>query len=148
MNDTHSIWIKDPLAILADGAERGVVVSGGRVVELVGAGQAPTTSGTVAFDASAHVVLPGLVNTHHHFYQTLTRAVPAAQDADLFHWLVTLYPIWAPPTAEAIYVSSKVAMAELILSGCTTSSDHTYIWPNGARLDDQVRAAREMGLRF
>ena len=99
-------------------------------------------------DARGMILLPGLVNTHHHFYQTLTRNVPAAQDADLFHWLRALYPIWAGMNAEAIYVSSKVAMAELMLSGCTLSSDHTYIWPNGARLDDQVRAAREMGLRF
>src|SRR6266576_627073 len=77
------------------------------------------------------LILPGLVNTHHHFYQTLTRNIPAAQDADLFHWLTILYPIWANLTPEAVYVSSQVAAAELILSGCTTSSDHTYIWPNG-----------------
>jgi predicted lysophospholipase L1 biosynthesis ABC-type transport system permease subunit len=89
------------------------------------------------------VILPGLVNTHHHFYQTLTRNLPAAQDADLFNWLTTHYPIWAGLTPEAIYVSSKVAIAELMLSGCTTSSDHTYIWPNGSRIDDQVRAAAE-----
>lgn len=99
-------------------------------------------------DAQNMIILPGLVNTHHHFYQTLTRNLPAAQDANLFHWLRTHYPIWAGLTPEAIYVSTKVALAELLLSGCTTSSDHCYIWPNGARLDDQIQAATEMGFRF
>lgn len=118
------------------------------VIQQVGPmAELPATADTV-LDARGMIVLPGLVNTHHHFYQTLTRNVPAAQDTDLFHWLRTLYPIWAGMTPEAIYVSSKIAMAELMLSGCTLSSDHTYIWPNGARLDDQVRAAAEMGLRF
>lgn len=107
----------------------------------------PTEADTV-IDASGMLLMPGMVNTHHHFVQTLTRNVPAAQDASLFNWLVTLYPIWARLTPEAVYVSAKIAMAELIMSGCTTSSDHTYIWPNGSRLDDQVRAAREMGFRF
>lgn len=99
-------------------------------------------------DASGMVVLPGLINTHHHFYQTLTRNLPAAQNANLFNWLRTLYPVWANLSPEAIYVSSKVAIAELMLSGCTTSSDHTYIWPNGAQLDDQIQAAQELGFRF
>lgn len=99
-------------------------------------------------DARNMILLPGLVNTHHHFYQTLTRNVPAAQDVNLFHWLRTLYPIWAGLTPEAIYVSTKTAIAELMLSGCTTSSDHCYIWPNGSRLDDQISAATEMGFRF
>src|SRR5689334_18416622 len=94
------------------------------------------------------LILPGLINTHHHFYQTLTRNLPAAQNADLFTWLRVHYPIWAGMTPEAISVSTKVAIAELMLSGCTTSSDHTYLWPNGARLDDQIAAAREMGFRF
>lgn len=107
----------------------------------------PETADTIV-DASNLVLLPGLVNTHHHFYQTLTRNIPAAQDATLFTWLRTLYPIWAGLTPEAVYISTKIAMAELMLSGCTTTSDHTYIWPNGARLDDQIRAAREMGMRF
>jgi cytosine/adenosine deaminase-related metal-dependent hydrolase len=102
----------------------------------------------VTIDASDMVVLPGLINTHHHFYQTLTRNLPAAQNADLFTWLRVHYPIWAGMTPEAITVSTKVAIAELMLSGCTTSSDHTYLWPNGARLDDQIEAAREMGFRF
>lgn len=99
-------------------------------------------------NARGMIILPGLVNTHHHFYQTLTRNLPAAQDANLFHWLRILYPIWARLTPEAIYVSTKIALAELLLSGCTTSSDHTYIWPNGARIDDQIQAATEMGFRF
>ena len=99
-------------------------------------------------DTRDMLLMPGMVNTHHHFYQTLTRATPTSQDATLFDWLRSLYPIWANLTPEAVYVSTKVAMAELLLSGCTTSSDHHYIWPNGARLDDQIRAAREMGLRF
>jgi cytosine/adenosine deaminase-related metal-dependent hydrolase len=94
------------------------------------------------------IILPGLVNTHHHLYQTLTRAVPAAQDATLFQWLKTLYPIWAGLTAEAIYTSALVGLAELMLSGCTTASDHLYIYPNDCRIDDEVRAAQEIGVRF
>jgi 8-oxoguanine deaminase len=99
-------------------------------------------------DARGMVVLPGLVNTHHHFSQTLTRAVPAAQNAQLFAWLVALYPIWAGLTPEAIAVSTKITIAELLLSGCTTTSDHTYLWPNGARIDDEIEAAVAMGIRF
>jgi 8-oxoguanine deaminase len=99
-------------------------------------------------DATGMVVLPGLVNTHHHFYQTLTRNVPQAQDVELFSWLKIHYPIWARMDAEAIRVSTQTAIAELLLSGCTTASDHTYIWPNGARIDDQIEAAQAMGIRF
>jgi 8-oxoguanine deaminase len=99
-------------------------------------------------DARDMLILPGMVNTHHHFVQTLTRNLPAAQDANLFNWLRTHYPIWAGLTPDAVYVSSKTAIAELMLSGCTTSSDHTYLWPNGARVDDQIRAAADMGFRF
>ncbi len=99
-------------------------------------------------DLSGHVVLPGLINTHHHFYQTLTRAVPAAQDANLFGWLTTLYPIWAGITPEDIYISTQTALAELVLSGCTTASDHLYIYPNGSRLDDEIAAALEIGVRL
>jgi len=94
------------------------------------------------------IILPGLINTHHHLYQTLTRAVPAAQDATLFHWLKTLYPIWAGLTSEAIHASTLVGLAELMLSGCTTSSDHLYIYPNDCRIDDEIRAAQEIGIRF
>lgn len=97
-------------------------------------------------DATDKVVLPGLVNTHHHLYQTLTRAL--APDSALFPWLKTLYPIWARMDSEAVYVSALVGIAELILSGCTTASDHLYLFPNGARLDDEIRAAHELGFRF
>jgi cytosine/adenosine deaminase-related metal-dependent hydrolase len=99
-------------------------------------------------DASGCVVLPGLINTHHHMYQSLTRCVPGAQDCELFDWLKRLYPIWAGLTPEMIHVSTQTAMAELILSGCTTSSDHLYIYPNGCRLEDSIEAAREIGMRF
>ncbi|MFM7331943.1 MAG: 8-oxoguanine deaminase, partial [Brachymonas sp.] len=99
-------------------------------------------------DARGHLVVPGMVNTHHHMYQSLTRAIPAVQDAELFSWLRGLYPIWANLTPEMIRVSTQTAMAELLLSGCTTSSDHLYIYPNGVRLDDSIEAAHEIGMRF
>ncbi len=99
-------------------------------------------------DARGCIVLPGLINTHHHFYQTLTRAVPGTQDVELFDWLVALYPIWARLTPAALRSATAVACAELLRSGCTTASDHTYLWPNGCRVDDQVEVAREIGLRF
>ncbi|HEU5228388.1 MAG TPA: 8-oxoguanine deaminase [Ktedonobacteraceae bacterium] len=118
------------------------------VIQQIGpANQLPQQADDI-IDARNMIVLPGLVNTHHHFYQTLTRNLPAAQNVSLFQWLQILYPIWARLTPEAIYISTKVAIAELMLSGCTMSSDHTYIWPNGARLDDQIQAAAEMGFRF
>ena len=99
-------------------------------------------------DASGMALLPGLINTHHHFYQTLTRAVPGSQDEELFDWLVRLYPIWGELTDEAIYTSTQTAMAEMILSGCTTSSDHLYLYPNNSTADSQVRAAQDIGMRF
>lgn len=115
-------------------------------IEQVGAtSDLPATADTV-IDARGMVVLPGLVNTHHHLYQTLTRCL--AQDDGLFGWLTTLYPIWARMNAEAVYVSAKVGLAELLLSGCTTSSDHLYLYPNGSRIDDEIRAAQELGIRF
>jgi 8-oxoguanine deaminase len=95
-----------------------------------------------------HIVLPGLVNTHHHFYQHLTRALPAAQDLELFGWLQALYPVWARMTPEGVQASAKLCAAELMLSGCTTASDHLYIFPNGARLDDEIEAVATTGLRF
>jgi 8-oxoguanine deaminase len=119
------------------------------VIEQVGTvEELPQTADEVLDLQGRHVVLPGLVNTHHHFYQTLTRAVPAAQDCDLFNWLQTLYLIWARMTPEAIAISAQMAAAELILSGCTTASDHLYIFPNGSRLDDEIQAVQEIGLRF
>ncbi len=99
-------------------------------------------------DLRDHIVLPGLINTHHHLYQTLTRAVPAAQDAGLFSWLKTLYPIWARLQPQDIRTSTTLGLAELALSGCTTASDHLYIFPNGCRLDDAIEAAAKVGLRF
>ena len=99
-------------------------------------------------DARGHLVVPGLVNTHHHMYQSLTRAVPAAQDAELFSWLQNLYMLWSHLTPEMIHVSTQTAMAELMLSGCTTTSDHLYLFPNGSRLDDSIAAAQQMGMRF
>ena len=118
------------------------------LIEAIGpAAELPATADEV-IDARGHLVLPGLVNTHHHMYQSLTRAIPAVQDAELFSWLRGLYPIWAGLTPEMVRVSTQLAMAELLLAGCTTSSDHLYIYPNGVRLDDSIEAAREIGMRF
>ncbi len=146
---TAPLWIRDPLGILADGAERGVVVSGDRIVELVPRGAAPSTPGVAVIDAGRHTVLPGLINTHHHFYQTLTRASPAALDRTLFPWLRALYPIWARLTPEALDVAATVAMAELLLSGCTTTTDHHYVFPSGleSAIDVEIAAARRLGIR-
>ncbi|WP_170420339.1 8-oxoguanine deaminase [Ruegeria arenilitoris] len=110
-------------------------------------GQDLTTDGEV-HDLGGCVVTPGLVNTHHHLYQTLTRAVPAGQDALLFGWLQTLYPIWARFGPDEMFTSAQIGLAELALSGCTLSSDHLYLYPNGSRLDDTIAAAAEVGLRF
>jgi cytosine/adenosine deaminase-related metal-dependent hydrolase len=129
---------------IADGA----VFIRGHVVEQVGASADLPQEADEVIDASGHLVMPGLVNTHHHMYQSLTRVVPAAQDGELFNWLTTLYPIWANLTSEMIRVSTLTAMAELMLSGCTTSSDHLYIYPNDCRLDDSIEAAQQIGMRF
>ena len=118
------------------------------IIEQVGLTQELPETADRVVDASDWIVLPGLVNTHHHLYQTLTRALPGAQDAKLFDWLRTLYPIWAGLTDEGVYVSAKVGLAELALSGCTAASDHLYIFPNDARLDAEIEAARELGVRF
>ncbi len=118
------------------------------VIEQVGPTETLPSVADRVIDAGGMVVLPGLVNTHHHLYQTLTRALPAAQDAGLFDWLRTLYPIWARLDDEAIYVSAQIGLIELLRSGCTTVSDHLYLFPNDARLDAEIEAARELGVRF
>ncbi len=125
----------------------GLFVRNGFIEQVGLTSELPQTADEI-LDLRGHLVLPGLVNTHHHFYQTLTRAVPAAQNANLFNWLKTLYPIWARMTPEDIYLSTQTALAELALSGCTTASDHLYLFPNGSRLDDEIEAARVMGVRL
>jgi cytosine/adenosine deaminase-related metal-dependent hydrolase len=118
------------------------------VIEAIGpASDLPQTADKV-INAANHVVIPGMVNTHHHMSQSLTRAIPGVQNAELFSWLTGLYPIWAGLQPDMIYASTQTAMAELLLSGCTTSSDHLYIYPNGVKLDDCIAAAQEIGMRF
>ncbi|MDD0838342.1 8-oxoguanine deaminase [Curvibacter sp. HBC61] len=117
-------------------------------IEAIGPASELSAEADEVLDVSGCLVTPGLVNTHHHMYQSLTRAIPAVQDAELFSWLRGLYPIWAGLTPEMVRVSTQVAMAELLLSGCTTSSDHLYIYPNGVRLDDSIEAAQQIGMRF
>jgi cytosine/adenosine deaminase-related metal-dependent hydrolase len=130
--------------VFADGA---VLLQDG-TIEAVGTTATLTAQADQVIDARGMVLLPGLVCTHHHFYQTLTRNLPQAQDVGLFDWLVAHYPIWARLTPEAVRVSTATAIAELLLSGCTTAADHGYLWPNGARVDDQIEVARAMGFRF
>jgi cytosine/adenosine deaminase-related metal-dependent hydrolase len=128
-------------------AHGGIFIEGNRIVA-VGSGDELPTNADEILDLSGHIVVPGLINTHHHMFQSLTRVVPASQNEELFGWLTNLFPIWAKLTPEMIFVSTQIAMAELLLSGCTTSSDHLYIYPNGCRLDDSIEAASEIGLRF
>ncbi len=140
------------LLITMDDARRRIPDGGlyveDHVIRQVGpTAELPPTADRV-LDAQGMVVLPGLVNTHHHLYQSLTRALPAAQDAELFDWLRTLYPIWAGLTGEAVYVSALIALSELVLSGCTTTADHLYLYPNNSRIDDEIHAAQELGVRF
>ena len=145
-------WIRRPSAAFTANdldAGGGIVVAGGRIVELVGSGRTPEATVDQVFDASNKVLLPGLINGHHHFYQTLTRAYPAALNKPLFDWLETLYPVWANLTEEAVAVSTRLALAELMLSGCTTASDHHYLFSAtlGRAIDVQVEAAAELGMR-
>jgi cytosine/adenosine deaminase-related metal-dependent hydrolase len=148
-----TLLLKNAAVLVTMDANRREIRDGGlyvrdRVIEQVGTTrELPKTADRIV-DARGMIVLPGLVNTHHHLYQTLTRAIPAAQDADLFHWLKTLYPIWAELTPEAVYTSTLLGLAELMLTGCTTAADHLYLFPNGSKLDDEIRAAREIGMRF
>ncbi|RRV26313.1 8-oxoguanine deaminase [Pseudomonas sp. o96-267] len=146
------IWIKTPLAIFTANdldASGGLVIEDGRIVEVLGKGQQPAAPCQQVFDAREHVVLPGLINTHHHFYQTLTRAWAPVVNQPLFPWLKTLYPVWARLTPEKLALASKVALAELLLSGCSTAADHHYLFPGGLEhaIDVQVEAVRELGMR-
>ena len=142
-----ALWLRNPLAVLGE-APGGVVVQDGRIVELVAAGGVPARP-AAAWDASRHVVLPGLVNTHHHFFQTLTRCLPAAMDRTLFGWLQALYPVWARLSPDALEAAATVAMAELLLSGCTTTTDHHYVFPRGLEdaIDIEAAAAARLGIR-
>ena len=143
-NATLLVGMDDHRREIPDG---GLFISDGFIQKVGPTSQLPSTADEV-LDLSGHILLPGLINTHHHFYQTLTRVVPAAQNANLFKWLKTLYPIWARMIPDDIRVSTKTALAELALSGCTTASDHLYLYPNGSRLDDEIEAASEIGLRL
>ncbi|MDX1736998.1 MAG: 8-oxoguanine deaminase [Alphaproteobacteria bacterium] len=144
------IWLKNPLAILADDAAGGLVVEKSQILEIVPRGTKPQNSYDQVFDASDHVILPGLINTHHHFYQTLTRACPSAINKELFPWLKALYPIWAGLNPENFRLAVRVALAELLLSGCTTAADHHYVYPEKLTdgLDIQVEEAKALGMRI
>ena len=126
----------------------GAVLIRDNVIEAAGLSRHMPTRADRIINLGGKMILPGLVNTHHHLYQTLTRCLPPAQNAPLFSWLQTLYPVWARLTPEAVYISALVGLAELILSGCTTTVDQLYLFPNGVRLEDEIRAARELGVRF
>jgi len=146
-----TLWIKAPMAILAEQAGNGVVVSGGRIVELVPSGKVPVTPYTSSYDASGHVVIPGLVNTHHHMFQTLTRAHPAAINQPLWPWIKALYPIWANGvTPQRFRLAARLAMTELMMSGCTCASDHHYLFTNGLEdaMDIEAEEAAALGLRM
>mgnify|MGYP003332882439 FL=1 len=151
MSRTLLIRNADVIATMDDArrelAQASILIRDAAIEAIGPAHELPQTADEI-IDARGHVVIPGLINTHHHMYQSLTRAIPAAQNAELFGWLKSLYPIWAGLTPEMIRVSTQVAMAELLLSGCTTSSDHLYLYPNGVRLDDSIEAAHEIGMRF
>jgi len=144
------LHLKNPLAILADNAAGGLVIEQGRIVEMLASGQSPSKPVDQTFDASRHVVLPGLINTHHHFYQTLTRAHPSAINKELFPWLKALYPIWARLDPETFRLSVRLALVELLLSGCTTAADHHYLFPAGLdeAIDIEVDEARKLGIRM
>jgi len=150
---SKTLLIKNACVVVTMDDARNEIANGAifvrdNVIEQVGNSAALPQSADEIIDATDHVVLPGLINTHHHMYQSLTRAIPAAQDGELFNWLTNLYPIWANLTPEMVQVSTQTAMAELILSGCTTSSDHLYIYPNGCKLDHSIEAAQQIGMRF
>tara|TARA_B100000700_G_C15031760_1_gene850930 strand:- start:1472 stop:2806 length:1335 start_codon:yes stop_codon:yes gene_type:complete len=144
------IWIKNPLYILAENSDGGILVEDNKIIELIPSGKKPSTLYDSIFDAHNHIILPGLINLHHHFYQTLTRVLPTAINKKLFPWLQTLYPIWAGLTPDALRISTRLAISELLLSGCTTTSDHHYIFPSGLEnaIDIQVEEAKNLGIRI
>ena len=144
-----TVWIKSPMAIFAENAEEGIVVKGEKILELVARGQKPKNQIDEVYDAGDSVLLPGLINTHHHFYQTLTRAYPEALNKELFPWLKSLYKVWANIQPEMIAVSTELALSELLLSGCTTASDHHYLFPSQLEnaIDIQVEEAKKLGIR-
>ncbi|MDC0198055.1 8-oxoguanine deaminase [Candidatus Thioglobus sp.] len=147
--DQSITWIKSPMAILAENAEEGIVTQGQKIIELVPKGQSPKSQFNETYDAGNSVLLPGLINTHHHFYQTLTRAYPEALNKELFPWLKSLYKVWANIQPEMISVSTELALSELLLSGCTTVSDHHYLFPSQleSAIDIQVQEAKKLGVR-
>ncbi len=147
-----ALWIKNPLAIFVeDGVDAGggLVVDGAIITELVPAGQRPMSPVTGQVNADDHVILPGLINTHHHYYQTLTRAFGPALNKELFPWLKTLYPVWSGLRPEDLRLAARLAMCELLLSGCTTSVDHHYVFPKSLKnaIDIEVEVASELGMR-
>lgn len=146
---SQRIWIKNPLDCLDLAYAGGIVIQNDLIVELIRAGEQPLQAVDEVVDAHEHVLIPGLINSHHHFYQTLTRAFPAALNKNLFPWLQSLYPVWARLTPEMIATSTQIALCELLLSGCTTASDHHYLFPNGLEhaIDIQVEQATELGIR-
>jgi len=148
-NNPSTVWIKNPLAVFAENAEGGIVLKDQKILELVPLGQSPKNQIDVVYDASDSVLLPGLINTHHHFYQTLTRAYPEALNKELFPWLKSLYKVWANIQPEMIAVSTELALSELLLSGCTTASDHHYLFPSQleSAIDIQVEEAKKLGMR-
>jgi len=148
MNEA-TIWVKNPLAIFAKNSNGGIVIKGQEIIELVGSGKTPLSQIDEVYEASDSVVLPGLINTHHHFYQTLTRAYPEALNKELFPWLKSLYKVWAHIQPEMLAVSTELALSELLLSGCTTASDHHYLFPSQLEnaIDIQVEQAQKLGMR-
>jgi 8-oxoguanine deaminase len=152
LNESARIWIKSPLACFNGSTEiasNGLVIAGNCIEAVLAPDEEPVGPIAEVFDASEHILLPGLINTHHHFYQTLTRALPAALNKELFDWLKTLYPVWASLQPDMLHSATRVALAELLLSGCTTAADHHYLFPAGMdeAIDIQVEAAASIGSR-
>ena len=143
-------WIRDPIAMLAEGGQRGLVVESDSIIELVGEG-GPVTACDEVFDARRHVIIPGLVNAHHHFFQTLTRAHPQAINNSLFAWLQQLYPIWgAHLDRNSFRLAVRVALTELLISGCSTASDHLFVFPEDLAdaVDIEAEEAAKLGMRM